>query len=86
MLKMFRKFWGGWPQWYGELDGGELVYVRIRYGDVFIGTGDTEESAMDNSELVKDGELSYQGVSDAVDALFELEEKGYYFVPSNRRV
>jgi hypothetical protein len=77
---MFRKFWGSWPQHFVRLDSGEVVYVRIRYGQVWIGVGDTEESAMDNSVLTKGSEI-YQGVTDAVDALFELRENGYHFVP-----
>jgi len=85
-MKMFRKFWGSWPQWYGELDGGDIVYVRIRHGDVSIGTGATEEAAMDSAECIKENILNYQGVTDTVEALSELREKGYYFVPSSRRV
>jgi formylmethanofuran dehydrogenase subunit E len=46
---------------------------------VCIGEGDTELLAYDNAEQVKWAEI-YQGISDAVDALFELREYGYYFV------
>ena len=67
----------------GRLDSGEIVYIRIRHGEVSIGVGATEDIAMDNSECVKGSEL-YDGVSDAVDALFELRENGYHFVPPNK--
>lgn len=80
---MFRKFWGSWPQHYGLLDSGEIVYIRIRHGEVLIGVGSNMDQAMDNAELVKGSEL-YEGVSDAVDALFELRENGYHFVPPNK--
>jgi hypothetical protein len=83
-MKIFHKFWGSWPGWLGELDDGSIVYVRIRYGAVCIGEGDTELLAYDNAEQFKWAEI-YQGVSDAVDALFELRENGYYFVPPNHR-
>ena len=81
----FRKFWGSWPQHYGLLDSGEIVYVRIRHGDVWIGVGEDEGKASDNAETVRVGVTDYLGVSGALEAIFELQERGYYFVPSNNR-
>ena len=63
---MFRKFWGSWPQHYGRLDSGDVVYIRIRHGEVLIGVGSDEDKAYENSELVKDNVAEYYGVSGAV--------------------
>ena len=81
----FRRLYGSWPEWFGELDGGGVVYVRIRQGQVWIGTGDTEDAASDNAELVKEDAREYFGVTEVVEALTELREKHYYFVPPNKR-
>lgn len=80
-MRRFRKFWGRWPDWFGMVDGGSIVYVRIRNGDVWIGEGNTEESASATAVYVS-GSERYEGVTDAVDALFELRKNGYYFVPN----
>jgi hypothetical protein len=81
---MFRKFWGSWPQHYGRLDSGDVVYIRIRHGEIWIGVGSDEDKAYENSELVKDDVAEYCGVSGALEALTELQKRGYYFVPPNK--
>jgi hypothetical protein len=83
-LKMFRKFWGSWPEWFGLVDGGTIVYVRIRHGDVWIGEGATEQEASERAELIRTGVNDYVGVSEALDGLTELQGKHYYFVPQRK--
>ena len=39
---------GFWPEWYGRV-GAEFLYLRIRWGDVQIGRGATEELAIENT-------------------------------------
>ncbi len=78
---MFRKFWGSWPEWFGLVDGGAIVYVRIRHGQVWIGEGNSEQDASNKSELIREDDALYMGVSEALDGLKELQEKLYYFVP-----
>lgn len=79
-MKMFRKFWGAWPEWFGSVDGGTVVYVRIRHCNVYVGEGRTEHEASTNAELAHSSD-EYMGVAEAVDALRELHQKGYLFVP-----
>ncbi len=81
-MEMFRILWGSWPEWCGVLDGGAIVFVRIRHGQVWIGKGVTAESASDAATLVKEDVQNYFGVTDIVEALSELREQKYYFVPS----
>lgn len=81
---MFRKFWGSWPEWFGLVDGGAIVYVRIRHGDVWIGEGATEEEASERAELMRTCVSDYVGVSEALAALTELQGKHYYFVPQRK--
>jgi hypothetical protein len=84
-MKFFRVLYGSWPNWYGELDDGDILYVRIRHGKVFIGTGKTEDTASDNADLIREGVAEYAGVTDIIEALIELREMGYYFVPPTSR-
>lgn len=78
---IFREFLGTWPQHYGKLDSGEIVYVRIRHGEVWVGVGANEDQAYENAEFIRGNVVEYSGVSGAVEALFELQGRGYYFVP-----
>ena len=80
-MKMFRSLWGSWPEWEGKLDSGQIVFVRIRHGQVWIGEGTTGQEASDGAILVKEGALEYHGVTDIIEALTELREQGYCFVP-----
>ena len=59
-------------QWEGQLENGEYIYIRYRYGSLSFGSGDTIEEAVVNSEFVKSigGELD--GTLSTSDMLNEL--------------
>lgn len=80
-MEMFRTLYGSWPEWEGKLDSGQIVFVRIRHGQVWIGKADTGAAASEAATLVKESVQDYFGVTDIVEALSELREQGYYFVP-----
>jgi hypothetical protein len=81
-MEMFRTLWGSWPEWEGLLDSGQIVFIRIRHGQVWIGKAETGEAASESATLVKEDVRDYFGVTDIIEALAELREQGYYFVPS----
>jgi hypothetical protein len=80
-MEMFRSLWGSWPEWEGRLDSGHIVYVRIRHGQVWIGKAETGAAASESATLVKESVQDYFGVADVIEALTELRECGYHFVP-----
>lgn len=78
-MTIIRNIRGGWPQWHADLDDGRVLYVRIRYGEFSVGVGKTEEEADGSSEVVNRHE-SFAGVTDVVDALVGLRNRGFYYV------
>ena len=80
-MEIFRTLWGSWPKWEGRLDSGQIVFIRIRHGQVWIGKAETGAAASDSATLVKESMQDYFGVTDIVEALEELRQQGYYFVP-----
>jgi hypothetical protein len=80
-MKMFRTLWGSWPEWKGRLDSGDIIFVRIRHGQVWVGEAPTGNAASENATLVKEGVRDYCGVTDIIEALTELRGQGYYYVP-----
>jgi len=40
-------------QWEGLLDDGRSIYIRYRYGKLFVGIGNTKDEAVRSSELVQ---------------------------------
>ena len=67
---------GHWPQWYGQL-GMEFVYIRIRYGECYIGVGRDHNQAENKSVLVKE-DASMEGVTDITDAIEQLRLNGFH--------
>lgn len=59
-------------QWEGQLEDGEYVYIRYRYGSLSFGSGDTFEEAVHNSEYVKSIGDGMDGVLSTEDMLNEL--------------
>jgi hypothetical protein len=80
-MEMFRVLYGSWPEWEGKLDSGQIVFIRIRHGQVWIGKAETGEAASESATLVKESMRDYFGVTDVIEALEELRQQGYYFVP-----
>jgi hypothetical protein len=74
-----RNFRGRWPNWYANLDDGQVLYVRIRHGRASLGLGTTEDAAIDNAKEIGEGP-QFDGVTDAVDAVLLMRELGYYWV------
>ena len=80
-MEMFRTLYGSWPEWEGKLDSGQIVFIRIRHGQVWIGKAETREAASESATLVKKDVRDYFGVTDIIEVLEELRRQGYYFVP-----
>lgn len=66
---------GYWPEWYGNL-GMHFIYIRIRHGQCWIGTGRSHPEAESKANVVRNS-ASLAGVSDIEDAIKELERAGY---------
>src|ERR1035437_3909167 len=66
---------GHWPQWYGML-GMQFVYVRVRYGQSYIGVGNSRLEAERKSELFREDE-SLCGVAGMREAVEELSRAGF---------
>ena len=78
-MTIIRNIRGGWPNWYADLDDGRVLYVRIRHGQFSVGLGKTADEAMDAAEVVNT-HASFAGVTDVVDALVGLRNRGFYYV------
>jgi hypothetical protein len=76
---IIRNFRGSWPSWCADVEGGETVFIYIRYGEIRIGVGNSEQEASDNAVEVPN-EWGLGGVSDCTDALVALRKNGYNFV------
>ena len=59
-------------QWEGQLENGEYVYIRYRWGSLSFGSGDTIDEAIDNSQYVKSIGDEMDGVLSTEDMLNEL--------------
>lgn len=80
--KIIRNFRGSWPNWIADLDDGRVVFIYIRWGEIRIGVGcDAEDASHEAEEVMNDRDLA--GVSSALDALIELEKKGYHYCCPN---
>lgn len=76
---IIRNLRGSWPEWCADLDDGQVVFVYIRYGEVRVGVGDTEQSASFAAIDCRSGD-DFAGVVDVLVALNVLRELGYYYV------
>lgn len=74
-----RNLRGAWPNWFADLDDQRVVYVRIRFSQASVGIGASEEEAMTEAVVVREGD-DYAGVTDVVDALIVLRDQGYFYV------
>ena len=77
---LIRNLRGSWPQFYADMDNGDVVFIRIRHGYVWVGVGKTKGQAEGRSELVKSS-ADFCGVTGALEALEQLQERGFYYVP-----
>jgi hypothetical protein len=76
---IIRNIRGGWPNWLADLDDGRFLYVRMRHGEFSVGLGKTAAEAQEAAEVVND-HVSFAGVSDVVDALVGLRNRGFDYV------
>ncbi|SRR5258708_30468965 len=76
---IIRNLRGSWPNWFADLGDGRTVYVRIRHGEFSVGVGKTKEEAESAAEVVNRHD-SFAGVSDVVDALVGLRNRGFDYV------
>jgi len=81
---IIRNLRGSWPQWCADLDDGRAVFIYIRYGEVRVGVGDSEQTASYAAVEVRDGP-EFAGVTDVLVALNVLRELGYHYVCPTRR-
>lgn len=62
-------------QWEGELDNGNHIYIRYRYGKLFVGVGEDIDEAILNSNPIKTLGDEYDGVLTEGDMMQVLEEE-----------